>query len=394
MTAVGMAPTLAVSSDGVLWWYPKFVSGLTSDELAGVLVHEAMHLALKHNDRAVAQGITPDLIKASPEGFTKARLWNIAGDLSINQEVRKFATLPKDGCFPENFKLPLGLATEEYYRLLQQEHQKQQQQAKGQGGEPQEQPGGAGSGACGGCAGNPVPGEPGPNKAKGEGRSEAELERMRRATAEAVQEHAAKSKGDVPASLKRWADEMLKPAKIPWRQKLARLVRGAVAYRAGATDFTWSRMSRRQSGVGFGVGRAVIPATHSPQPNVAVVIDTSGSMGEDDLAAGLSELQGVLDAVGAQVTFVVCDAMVHGIKPVKTAREAMGMLKGGGGTAMEPALDEIAKLQPKVSVAVVLTDGYIDDPPEYAFNVIYCIIGKNTSFTPRFGEAVFVDDEA
>ncbi len=407
MDAVGMTPTLSVSNDGILRWSPKFVAGLSADELAAVLVHEAMHVALQHGARGAAMGVVPD---PTPEGFTRARLWNHAADACINEEIRKFTTLPKifgASCiFPETLNQPVGLPTEERFRRLLEEQKKQQPKSGGGSGtatdkDEQGKAGGAAAGHCGGCSQRPLPGEPAPGKGKGadgqaEGRSEAEMERMRRATAEAVKAHSSKNRGTVPGSLERWADEMLKPAKIPWRQKLARTVRSAVAYRPGAVDFTWSRVSRRQAGVGFGVGRPVVPATHAPQPKVGVLIDTSGSMGSDALAAALAEVHGVLDAAGSNITVAVCDADMHGMKEVRTVQEAAGLLKGGGGTDMTPGMLAFANKKPAPDVLVILTDGYIgggymQQEPQH-MKVVWVVIGGEDMPCP-YGERVFISGD-
>jgi predicted metal-dependent peptidase len=116
-------------------------------------------------------------------------------------------------------------------------------------------------------------------------------------------------------------------------------------------------------------------------------------MSEDALSVALSEIRGVLRAVGAGVTVCVCDAAVHGIKRVDNIEEAVKMLAGGGGTAMAPALEAVSALKEKVSVCIVATDGYIDSPPEPAYSVIWCVIGANTGFAPAFGDVVFVDDK-
>ncbi len=146
------------------------------------------------------------------------------------------------------------------------------------------------------------------------------MERYRKQVAEDVKEHVEKKRGYVPGSLERWANEYLKPPKIDWRTKLARIVRGAVAYKSGAADYTWGKMSRRQAGVGFGVGRPVLPALHSPVPSVCCAVDTSGSMSTEDLTRASSEIQGVLAAVGAAVTVIACDAAVHGVKECRTIK--------------------------------------------------------------------------
>ncbi|HEV3059607.1 MAG TPA: VWA-like domain-containing protein [Vicinamibacterales bacterium] len=380
MEAMGMKPTLFVTGDGVLQWSAKFIDTIDVVEVAWSLIHEVMHIVLDHPKRAIAKGIPPRL--GTHEDVSNSRLWNLAGDACINEDLAKMngAALPGWWVMPATLEQKPGLTTEERYELLRRKREEILKQLKKEG---------VGAGGCGTCSGHPVPGEP-PGKNE-DGRSEAEMERFRKQTAEDVKEACGKSRGTVPASLERWANEYLKPPKIDWRTKLARLVRGAVSYQAGKADFTFTKMSRRQGGLGYGVGRAVVPALHAPKPNAAVVIDTSGSMSETDLSDALIEVRGVLAAVGAGVTVCVCDAEVHGIKRVENIEQAAKMLKGGGGTAMEPALAAVAELKDKPSVCIVLTDGYIDNPPEPSFSVIWAIIGGNKDFSPSYGQTVFVE---
>jgi predicted metal-dependent peptidase len=385
--------TLAVTKDGVLLWDAAFVEKVDVGELAGVLVHEVMHIVLKHHDRATALGI---VAKPTADAMEDAFTANIAMDCAINTELAKNVKLPGDYCMPEKFGMPVNKTFEEYYALLKKQVQKEKEKNKGggdSGGESEGKDGKkpmSGSGWCGSCAGHPVPGEPEDGKKSPDGRSEADMERMRKQVAEDIQ--STQQRGTVPASLQRWAEDYLKPPKVDWRTKLARLVRGAVAYKSGSADFTYTKMSRRQAGAGYGVGRPVIPAMHAPKPNTACVIDTSGSMGTQALSAALTEVRGVLRAVGAGVTVCICDAKVHGIKRVESIEEAAKMMAGGGGTAMTPALEAVRELKEKVSVCIVMTDGYIDLPPEPPFAVIWCIIGRNDSFTMPYGETVIVEE--
>lgn len=381
LVSMGMKPTLFVTSDGIMQWSASFIESIDVVEVAWSLIHEVGHVVLNHHSRALAAGIPP--ILSTPEDVSDSRLWNLAGDASWNSELRKMngAKLPGFWVMPETLEQKEGLVVEERYNLLKQRVKKLQKELQNA----------LGSGGCGSCSGHPVPGEPEGGKKNEDGRSEAEMARMRKQVAEDIQ--SCKQRGTIPDSLQRWADSYLAPPKIDWRTKLARLVRGAVAFRSGQADFTWSKMSRRQAGVGYGIGRPVIPALHSPVPSVGVIIDTSGSMGEMALSAALSEVRGVLSAVGAGVTVCICDAQVHGIQRVDSVEAAAKMLKGGGGTAMSPALKAVTELKEKISVAIVITDGYIDDPPEPPFSVVWCIVGGNTSFKPQYGDTVFVDED-
>lgn len=391
-SAIGLTPTIGVSKDGVLVWDVEFVDSFADDrlhELALILLHEAMHVAVKSFERAEALGIVPE---PTADAAARASLWNLASDMSINEEVEKIVklaggalTMPKDACLPKHFNQPSNLIAEErYHRLLKdaQAHASKSVQPK---------PGG---GWCGGCAGHKHPGEPEGDSP--DGRSEAAMGRMRRETAEAVRDMAAKHKGSVPDSLVRWSDTMLAPPKIPWREKLARLVRGAVAFKAGHSDLTWQRPSRRQAGLGYGVGRAVMPAFHAPVPRVSVLVDTSGSMSEEALATVAAELQGVLAATGADVTVAAVDAALQGIKECRTIADAVALFKGGGGTVLIHGWNALLERKPTPDVIIVCTDGYIggggDGYPadEPKAKVIWVVVeGRDTRPCP-YGDVVYI----
>lgn len=395
----GMKPTLCVSEDGILYWAPEYVDSFGDDRityLAYDLLHEVMHVVLRHLERTRALGIVPE---PTEEYFAKATLANLASDACANEELEKMIVAsgnkpPTDWVTPATLKQPLGLVFEERYRLLLKEAEKQQQSGDQNGG-------GSGSkkmkpkpghGWCGGCAGHPQPGEP--QGKTPEGRSQAEMDRFRREVANAVKDTASRNRGLVPDSLVRWADEELAPPKIPWQEKLSRVIRGAVARRAGHADLTWGRPSRRQGGVGYGIGRPVMPSLYAPTPEVAFATDTSGSMGAAELSAALAEVNGVLKATGANITFLSCDAEVHGITKIKSVQEAMKLLKGGGGTILEPAVKAMSELKPQPSIAIVATDGYCDDPPNYGLDLIFVVVGGNRAYKPTHGEVVYADDEA
>lgn len=378
--------TMAVSATGVLLWSPDFVTRVTVENLAFALMHETLHVLLKVWERGAALGVIPE---RTSDAHAKASQLNRAHDACINESLREIEAvrphIPEWVVTPESLGQPPKLVLEERYRLLREKERDEDPKPMAQQ---------VGGGWCGGCAGHPVDGEP--NGVSPESRSEAEMNRFRKETAEAIKHACSKNPGSVPAELQRFADAVLAPPRIDWRTRLARTVRSAVAYRAGAVDFTWSRPSRRQAGIGYGIGRPAIPAMHAPQPNVACIIDTSGSMGEDDLTAAASEVQGILAAVGATVTVCVVDADVHGVKPVATVAEAITMMKGGGGTDMTPGFDELAKLRTPPSVIIVLTDGHIGGGhPEFepAAKTVWVVIGENGNRTPcPWGEVVCIDE--
>lgn len=219
-----------------------------------------------------------------------------------------------------------------------------------------------GAGRCGSCAtGQQEPWEEGP-PSDGDGVSRAESELIRRDVARQIKEHC-QSRGNVPGHWSRWAEEKLRP-KIDWRKELASAVRHAVADVAGASDYSYRRPSRRQGQVGN--GKVVLPSLRQPVPEVAVVVDTSGSMSDSMLSQALAEIAGVLKASGLRqgVTVLAVDATVHVSRKVFDARQVQ--LAGGGGTDMGAGLYAASKLRPLPQVCVVITDSYTpwpDTPP-------------------------------
>jgi len=418
--------TLGVTARAVLLWDPALHTVWSVEHLAWVLLHEALHVLHDHAGRCAACG-------------ADGHLFNLAGDAESNDDLTAAgAVFPplraEDGCeanrvgkpsgvLPKDFGAPDGKLAEEYYSALRQKQAQQPQATSGEGegqgeGEGRGEGGnasgkgtgkggkagkGAGKGGpgklvptmgaqgCGSGSGGPaLPGEE--SVPASMGKSRAEQRRIQREVAEAVRTAASKGRGTVPAGIARWAEEVLGPPRIPWQQKLARLCRSAVAYRAGAGDYRYDRPSRRQGAFGYGTGSPVFPALRMPVPQVAIVADTSGSMGEDELRTGLEETKGILAAVGATVDFYACDAEVHTAVKVRTVQEACRALKGGGGTDMAPAFAAIMRAPRKASVIVVCTDGQIGDPgPKPAAHVIWLVVGPHRNTTFPWGEVVEVE---
>jgi predicted metal-dependent peptidase len=371
--------TIGVTKNAVLVYDPEWIAARTQDEMGGLYWHETMHLVLDHHGR---------------RGDKHPFLWNVAGDVFINDQGRVAGfVFPPGGLFPETFGFPKNLTTEEYYALLLKmaEHAAQQKVD-----DAQSKPGSWKSGACGSGAGNPMEAEPQEGKGEGdaEGRSESEVQQTRMRVAEQVKEHAKQSKGrgSLPLGMDRWADDMCKPSVVPWQTILGRVVRQAVAYRPGAVDYSYSRPSRRQGGVGFGVGRPILPALVRPVPRVSFILDTSGSMGQEQLAAGLSEATGVLKACGAEITFLACDAEVHAVGKVEHPAQLAKLVKGGGGSSFIPAFEKLAHMRPATQLAIFATDGDIGVPPHPPKNmrVVWLLIDAYRGKPCDWGDKIVI----
>jgi predicted metal-dependent peptidase len=329
------------------------------EHLSTVLYHEILHLLRKHASRA-------EMMNAHK------RVWNIAGDCEINDDLEEEGLkFPHEMVTPSKFGYKNGLLTEAYYNKLLDDA-------------TVVEVGGVGDGNCGSCAsGGQEEWEKGGGGEDG-AVSEIEAEVIRQGVAKAVQEYK-KSRGTVPTHLDRWSGEFLSPAKIPWQRELAAHIKKSLSTMAGRVDYTYTKPSRRQSAF----GKVVMPSMRQPSPKVGVVIDTSGSMGAQDLEDALSEVKGILMSVGQRngVEVMSVDAAVHTAQKVFSVRQVK--VVGGGGTDMREGLRAMA--EKRLGVVVVLTDGYTPWPEtKPPFDVIIGLIGGRVD-TPHWAKTVVVE---
>ena len=249
-------------------------------------------------------------------------------------------------------------------------------------------------GRCGSGAGAPQGWEEAADDEMGA--SAVEVAQVRREVAEAIIAAASTSRGSVSAGWKRWAEQTVAPARLRWQDLLRRLVTAKVR-KAGAGHMTWNRVSRRQSGVGFGSGRPVVPGRVRVTPETWVALDTSGSMGDAEIQGALGEVAGIIRAVAGPVTYLSCDASIHGRGKVRTWQEAAKLTSGGGGTDFRPVFDAVEKAPRKPDCLVFVTDGYGPAPaaPPHGTTVIWVLVGPYAKTPPvTWGHAVRVDNVA
>lgn len=168
-----------------------------------------------------------------------------------------------------------------------------------------------------------------------------------------------KSKGDLPAGIARMAEEVCGPAEVDWRNRLARVTRRALQFHSSR-----SRPDRRLLAV-----RAAYPGPHdlpvfpgvaAVPPEVAVVLDTSGSMSPRELGAMLREIAALLRAHARAIRVYSCDAAVHWEGSVRDTGTIE--LVGGGGSSVVPAFERIAELKAPPALIVVCSDLYVTFP--------------------------------
>jgi len=361
---ISAAPGIKTVAVDARWRFradPELVAGWSPAQLGSVLIHLVSHPLRHHAERAV-DGLVPP---------AQSREWICAADAEINDDlVPAGLELPGRPVLPADFGARDGRLAEEYFQLLT--------KAAGRAGARRDWLD-CGSGADG--QGRPWDAGDG-------GLDPWQAELLERQVARDIISHAREA-GTVPAGLLRWATELLSP-KVDWRRLLAAELRRSVADVAGAVDYSYRRPSRRAAAT----PDVVLPALRRPVPEVAVVCDTSGSMTDDLLAAALSEVEGLLSALGLarQLRVLACDTAVGPVQRVSSARRVQ--LTGGGGTDMGAGITAAAALRPRPAVTVVLTDGYTPWPAQApkGMRVIAGLLGDWARDAPDWVRSIRVSD--
>jgi predicted metal-dependent peptidase len=153
--------------------------------------------------------------------------------------------------------------------------------------------------------------------------------------------------------MERLLGELKKPEISPWRKLRNFIVKSLPGFDATS----WRRLQRRLIVRRIGVpGRVAVGAG-----KVGVIVDTSGSIGQDVLNVFGGHMASIIeDAMPELLRVYWVDARVHRIDDVKNGTQLRALLAkpvpGGGGTDMRKGI-QAAEID-KCDAIVVLTDGY------------------------------------
>jgi predicted metal-dependent peptidase len=322
--------TMATDKWMRLYYDPEFVKTRPVDVIVTAIYHEIGHNILNHH------------VRMKHHAEENAIMANVAGDLAINcnlWEEQQYEQRTKGRAqircedewqYPRNYEFPDHLASEEYWDMLKRKYPPEYKFGI-DGDKPS-----IGKGACGSSAhGQKMPWEqPGP----GDGDfdedthesavSQVEGDLIRDEVARATVDHASKAQGSVPAGMLRWAQERLKST-VNYAALINFAVRAGIQDAMGFTHQKFGRLHRRQDSM----GGVILPTFFRKVPNIAVGIDTSGSMSEPDALAGARggrELPS--EPVSAPVTVLTGDYGVHTASRRSSRRQPDRTDRGGGGT--------------------------------------------------------------
>lgn len=329
---------------------PEAVMTWTVPQLAGALIHEANHFLRGHHDRA-------------PGGPWSADRWNIAGDLEINDDISASGIeLPPGALQPPRFGFAEGRTAEWYFSNLPESLDAEVICCCGSG-----------------ATGTPMPWE---TQESGSGVSHSRAASIIDSVADAIRNS---PPGSVPAGLVRWAEASR--SEIHWATLLRHSLRDAVARAAGQTDYSWSSPNRRHR------GKVILPRLRGSRINVFCVIDTSGSMTQEDINTALGEVDAICRSPYVERAHVAsCDseATFHGEFRALTNLE----LVGGGGTTLETALGLIEEHRLRPDVVVFLTDGLaewsMNEPVELRKSTAVIVSLSTGRTAPSWATSIYV----
>ena len=352
-----------------------FVDSLTDAELRGLVLHEDEgHKLHRHLE------IWRWMYDIDPH------LANCACDYVINIKIVDdnkddgFAQLPEGGLVDERFR---GMDSAQVFNILRKEQDEQSQDD--QGGDSQDDE----SGGDGEPSSSPGGGSAGLDEHDWEGAqslSDEDKRELARDIDEAIRQ-GAMAAGKMGGTGNRDLDELLQP-QIDWREVLREFIQNTCA---GSDYSTYARPNRRLMSQGI-----IMPSGISEQVGELVIaIDTSGSIGQRELTAFLSEVKGVCDTVKPDKlrllywgSSVVGDEAydMHELDNLVKSTKPMG----GGGTDVNCVTQYMADEGIKPQACIVLTDGYLYSGwGDWTCPVLWAIL-DNKSAVPDEGKAVHI----
>jgi predicted metal-dependent peptidase len=333
----------------------EFVESLPDGELRGVILHENLHKLFQHTF----------LWKHLYEDNAKCA--NMACDYVINliiKDIEKatngFVVLPKMGLLSERFR---GMDSQEVFNILKQ-----------------------GGGGGGGEDGDEGAGGFDSHDWDTGDLTQQEIEDHIKEVNQAIRQgqiHAGKMGGN----LSREIGALLEP-KVDWREQLRDFIS---SLSVGKDISTWQRVNRR-----WLQHDMYMPSTVSESMGrICIAIDTSGSIGGDDLNKFLTEVQGICANVSPELVDLLywdTEVAAHEIYDRDKQDKLTQSTKPAGGGGTDPACIPvyIKERGIKPECVVVLTDGYVGGWGKWEHPVLWCVVGGYKP-NPPVGAVIYVD---
>jgi predicted metal-dependent peptidase len=350
------------ATDGRHFYYnSRFIKMLKPREVEFLFGHEVLHCVYDHFGR---------------RGERDPQLWNIANDYCVNADLKKHKVgefITSVPClYDSKFE---DKSSEEVYDILYENAEKINinQLIDKMIDEHMEGPGNTRSGSDDGDQDGNNNGRP---KLSDEERAKIRDE-IKEAVLSAAQTCEA---GNLPLGVKRLINDLTEPV-MNWRELLRMQLESTIK-----SDYSWMRASRK----GWHMD-AIMPGMKTTDAiDIAVAIDTSGSISQSQCKDFLSEIKGIMEAFDSyRIHVFTFDTETY--NPQQYNSDNLEDIteydvQGGGGTDFEAIFGYLKSAEIEPRKLVVFTDGYPFGSwgdPNYCDTV--WIIHGNRNPDPPFG---------
>ncbi len=341
----------------------KYISGIPDEELRALVLHENLHKMYRHTV------VWQHLWRRSPI------LANIAADFVVNGIIQEsidqgasFVKIGANWCYDKKYSNNMSVG-EVFNELCKKYPQMANPQAV----------------FIKGCGLPDEMDEHGWEEAQGW--SKEEQQKMEAEIDTAIRQGNVLA-GKVGGQAARDIGELMKVKIDPW-QLLRRFLQDTCQ---GEGELTYARPNRR-----FLQHDMIMPTEIcNTLPHIVFGIDTSGSIGGDDLTYLLSNVAHVFKTVDPErVDLLYWDTNVAGVETYERGETdkmvASTMPAGGGGTSPQCVSNYLAKERLKPTVLVMLTDGYVDQwPTDPGVPVIWLIYQNESCSNPPYGNVAHI----
>ena len=374
----------------------KFVASLKEPELNFVVLHENLHKAFRH---------LTTWKKLHDENHALA---NQACDYVINLKLKDIDPSEKTIAMPrfqdgEMKGKPMGLVDERFRGMnAKQVFDILKQEQKDKGGEGEGNP----------CDdGDPSDQEGGTSRGKGQGQgagqgfddhdwdgakemTEAEKKDLEREIDQAIRQGVMahqKIAGTGAGDLDRDLLDLLEP-KVNWREMLREFVKSTCHAKDTSS---WRKVNRRFLSTG-----TYMPSLIGEKVgHLVLAVDTSGSVGQEELSGFLTEVRGIAEEVKpSQVDLIYWDSRVasHEEYTENMVSDIINSTKprGGGGTSPSCVSEYLKEKAIEPECIIVLTDGYVggDWGNNWTAPVMWAIVGGDKDCVAGNGKTIHVND--
>ncbi len=364
-----------VATDAKNFYYnANFIATLSPEQIAFVLVHEALHCALRHfarrahrakhrwdlacdfaiNPLLIKEGFRPPLdvlIFREYEGMIAEEIYPMIADKLDSDLVDEHLYDANSDKSDEKGLREDNLYQKTTWHKVEKKHQKHNQNTSNNNQNIQNENTQI-------LAAKPKPLSP------------SEIEELAKAWQKHLASSAqlAKQSGRLEGEIAKLVDFFLAP-QISWRALLAHYISAKAK-----DDFSYYRPAKRE-------GEAILPSLRSDYVNIAVAIDTSGSISQKEIDEFISEIDAIKAAMRASITLFACDNKLAKKFPLYfEAWQGIDFPKslgGGGGTNFNPVFDYLNTQDINIDSLIYFTDALgIFPKNEPPYPVVWLIKGK------------------